>query len=260
MIAIEHREGIAVIRLDRPPANAIELELARRVEAAFDELLDSERSAVRAIVFTGTGKFFSGGLDLRVIPAYTAAEQREFLQTANRMLERLYACPLPVIAAVNGHAVAAGFVLALAADYRIGPERDAEFGLTEVRLGIPFPAAAAVVIDSELTPDAARRIVLGGHRFGCEQARACGVLDELVPVERVLDRAVGVAADRASMPADGYRRIKRQVRGRALDRMREVLRCGDPLLDEWLGEDAESTSAALLADPGRAGGRGKNGR
>lgn len=260
MIAIEHREGVAVVRLDRPPANAIELELARRVETAFDELLDGERGAVGAIVFTGTGKFFSGGLDLRVIPAYTAAEQREFLRTANRMLERLYGCPLPVIAAVNGHAVAAGFVLALAADYRIGPEQGAEFGLTEVRLGIPFPAAATIVIDSELTPVATRRIVLDGRRFGCEQALTCGVLDELVPVERVLDRAVEVAADRAAMPADGYGRIKRQVRGPALERMREVLRCGDPLLDEWFGEDAESTSAALLDDPGRAGGRGKDGR
>ncbi|RMF20354.1 MAG: enoyl-CoA hydratase/isomerase family protein [Deltaproteobacteria bacterium] len=253
MISVEYTGDVAVVRLDRPPANAIELELARRVEAVFDELLGPERST-RAIVLTGAGKFFSGGLDLRVVPTYGPAEQREFLSAANRMLERLYGCPLPVVAAVGGHAVAAGFVLALTADYRVGPLEGAEFGLTEVRLGIPFPAGAAIVIDSELTAEAARKIVLDGRRFGCEQARAFGVLDELVPAGRVLERAVEIALDRASMPADGYARIKRQVRGRALERMQAVLSGGDPLLDSWLGEGAAENSAALLSDPSRTGG------
>lgn len=114
---------------------------------------------------TGTGEFFSGGLDLKAVPSYDPEEQRSLLGVANRMIARFYSCPIPLVAAVNGHAIAAGFILAISADYRVGPSSDALFGLTEARVGIPFPAAPMIVLQAELAPQDVRYATLYARNF-----------------------------------------------------------------------------------------------
>jgi enoyl-CoA hydratase len=243
-ISLTHHGEIAVIRLNRPPANAICLELCQEFEAALDADMVAE---ARAIVVTGTGRFFSGGLDLNVVPTYSKEEQRDFLGLLNSLSGRLYAHPTPVVAAVNGHAVAGGFMLALTTDYRIGPTGTAEFGLTEARVGIPFPAATMIILRAELAPQDVRYSVLSARTFGPNEAQRRGVLDELQPPEGVLERAIEVAHDMANMPADGYRRIKYQVRESAIAEIEEVISTGaDPLLEDWYGAGVRETSAALL--------------
>jgi enoyl-CoA hydratase len=209
-VSLERRGGIAIVRLDRPPANAIDMDLVTQFDAAFEEVVGDRPGA---IVLTGTGRFFSGGLDLKVVPSYSLSEQKAFLQTINRMIGRLYACPLPVVGAVNGHAIAGAFVLVLTTDYRIGPDADALFG----------------------------------RNFGPSEARSRGVLDELRPRSDVLERAVEVAEDFASMPADGYGRIKRQVRAAAIARIEQLIaEDSDPMLRGWLDPGAREASAAIL--------------
>jgi enoyl-CoA hydratase len=243
-ISLTQDRGITIIRLNRPPANAICLELCHEFEAALDADMVAE---ARAIVVTGTGRFFSGGLDLKVVPTYSKEEQRDFLGLLNRLSGRLYAHPTPVVAAVNGHAVAGAFMLALATDYRVGPTGTVRFGLTETRVGIPFPAAAMIILRAELAPQDVRYSVLSARTFGPDEAQRRGVLDELQPPEGVLERAIEVAHDMANMPADGYRRIKYQVRQSAIAEIEEVISAGaDPLLENWYGPGVRETSAALL--------------
>ncbi len=247
LVSTERHGAITVIRLNRPPANAIDIELGRQFQSAFDVAVDSEPGA---LVLTGTGRFFSSGLDLRVVPTYPPSEQHDMLRTLNRFVGRLYACPIPVVGAVNGHAIAGGLVLALAADYRIGPTQDALFGLTEARAGIPFPAAPMVVVQAELAPSDVRHATLYARNFGPEEARARGVFDELQPADRVLERAIEVARDLASMPADGYRRIKHQFRRAAIERIEQLIATdADPMLEGWLSPEALKASAAILDGP-----------
>ncbi len=231
-VLLEQRDAVAVLRLNRPPANAVGLEFAREIEAALDS--EAVRDA-KALVLTGTGSFFSGGLDLKIVPGYSKEEQREFLGVLNRVLGRLYAYPIPLVAAVSGHAVAAGFMLALAADYRVGPVGAAQFGLTEARVGIPFPAVPMIILRAECSARDVRYCTLYAHTFGPDEARRRGILDELQPAESVLERALEVASEMASMPAEGYRRIKYQVRKAAIDEIQEVISTGgDPMLEGWI--------------------------
>jgi enoyl-CoA hydratase len=86
--------------------------------------------------------------------------------------------PIPTVAAVNGHAIAGGLVLMLACDWRLAVDREALFGLTEIRAGVPYPAAAHAVVQAELAPAAARELVLAGKNHGTERALALGIVDE----------------------------------------------------------------------------------
>ncbi len=243
-IALEEKDGISVIRMNRPPANAFTLEFAEQFEAAYDEVM---RADPRAVLLTGTGNFFSGGLDLRVIPNYSPGEQRAFLQILNRLIGRIYACPRPFVAGVNGHSIAGAFVLTLSADYRIGPQGDYQFGLTEARVGIPFPAVPAVVVSAELSAPNVRYATLYAKNFGPDEAVRRGVFDELQPPESVFDRAVEVAKDLASMPADSYARIKHQFRADAIAKITELnVEQSDPMLDSWVSDDASEASNGLL--------------
>jgi enoyl-CoA hydratase len=243
-ISLEQHGGVTVIRLNRPPANAFCLELGREFETALEPNTVKE---ARALVLTGPGDFFSGGLDLKVVPTYSQPEQREFLGVLNRLVGRLYAWPVPVVAGINGHAIAGAFVLALATDYRVGPTSAAQFGLTEARVGIPFPAVPMIILQAECAPQDVRYSALYAGRFGSDEAQRRGILDELQPSEGVLERSIEVARDMASMPADSYRRIKHQVRRAAIAQIEEVIATdGDPMLEAWISPEAENASAAVL--------------
>ncbi|MAG33526.1 MAG: hypothetical protein CL908_21830 [Deltaproteobacteria bacterium] len=244
-VYLEERDGIAILRMNRPPANAFTLEFARRFAAVLDHAREIK---ARALVVTGSGNFFSGGLDLRVVPEYSSEEQRAFLGVLNRVIGALYACPCPVVAAVNGHAIAGAFVVALTADYRVGPLGQAEFGLTEARVGIPFPAVPAVVVKAELAPADLRYTALYAKNFGPDEAVRRGLLDELQPPENVLDRAIDVANDLASMPAAGYARVKQQFRAGAIAEIEELnAKQSDPMLDSWVSAGATEASSSTLS-------------
>ncbi|MBT4521629.1 MAG: enoyl-CoA hydratase/isomerase family protein [Halieaceae bacterium] len=237
-------DNIAVIQLNRPRANAITYELACQLEIALDNAIANNPGA---IVVTGTGSFFSGGLDLKAVPQYSADQQRAFLSVINRVITRLYACPLPVVAAINGHAIAAGFMFALTTDYRIGPESGALFGLTEVRAGIPFPAAPMEVLKAELAPRDVRITALTAHNYSSKEARSRGVLDEVIAAKDVLTRGMEVARDFATMPPDAYSRVKFQIRRTTIDALNYLNTAkSDPMLDQWFSPGAASASGAIL--------------
>jgi len=228
---LEERPEALVIRFDRPPVNAITVDTARElggvVEAA-DRL-----PAGKAVVITGTGSSFSAGLDLKEVPKYSRDEQREMIRTVNRLIGALYALPRPVVAAVNGHAMAGGLVLALACDVRVCTSAPCRIALTEVNVGIPFPAGPMTVVLAELPPQAARLLTLTGDLFDPVRALALGIVDEIVPPERVLPRAIERAAALSALP--GYARVKAQLRARTIVELTRIVgQDDDPMLRGWL--------------------------
>lgn len=245
MIHSEFRDGIALLRIERPPANAIELESVRALE---DELARLEEDDdARGVVLTGSGAFFSAGLDLKVVPTYGPREQQAMITAINRVVGRLYGCPLPVVAAVNGHAMAGGLVLALACDYRIGSRADYRLGLTETRVAIPYPGAPMAVVQAELGPAVARRWVLLARNVGPEEALGDGLLDELRAADALVPRALEVARELAALPRGAYARIKRQLRAPTLARIDAIVTGGDPLLSAWISEETAPAATATLA-------------
>jgi enoyl-CoA hydratase len=242
---LEQVAGIALLRLDRPPVNAIDLASVREVAGALGEV--EARGEARALLLCGAGSAFCAGLDLRVVPSYGLAEQREMIAGVNRAITSLYGLPIPTVAAVHGHAIAGGLVLALACDYRIGTTAPCKVGLTEARAGIPFPAAAIAVVKAELSAAVARRLTLVARNYGPAEALADGVFDELQPPDAVWERARAVAQDLAAIPREAYARIKEQLRAETLASCRRVDQTGrDPLADAWLGAQTSAASAALL--------------
>ena len=243
-VEINDHDGVATVAMNRPPANAIDLAFLDELERALISV--GERAATRAMVLTGRGAIFSAGLDLKAVPHYGRAEQNRMLARLNAVIHRLYGMPIPTVAAVNGHAIAGGLVLALACDWRIAAESGAMFGLTEVRAGVPYPAAADAIVHAELAPAAARELVLGGQNHGVERALALGLVDELQPANSVLERSQAKARELAMAPTEGYGRIKHQLRGHALAQMSEAITAGDPLHDNWLFEETQAAAARVL--------------
>lgn len=243
-VEIHDRDGVATVIMNRPPANAIDLAFLDELERAL--IVIGERAAIRAMLLTGRGAIFSAGLDLKAVPRYDRAEQNRMLARLNAVIHRLYGLPIPTVAAVNGHAIAGGLILALACDWCVAVESGAMFGLTEIRAGVPYPAAADAIVRAELAPAAARELVLGGENHGVERAFALGLVDELQPANAVLERSQAKARALAMAPAEGYGRIKRQLRGRALAQMAEAITAGDPLRDNWLFAETQAAAARVL--------------
>jgi enoyl-CoA hydratase len=198
-VPVETTGEVTLVRIDRPPANAINLELLDELVAALEGLAAGVPAAV---VIAGRDRFFSAGVDLKAVPGYGPDEHRRMVSGINRMVLATYGMSCPVIAAVTGHAIAGGLVLALCADLRIA-SLEGRYGLTEVKVGVPYPQAAMGVVRAELATHAARSLVLNRLIDGREALRL-GLFDEALAPEAVLPRAVELATEMVAFPVDVY--------------------------------------------------------
>src|SRR5215216_6316543 len=185
-----------------------------------------------ALVLAGRAGFFSAGVDLKAVPAYGPVEQRRMVEGINRMALDVYSLPCPVVCAITGHAIAGGFVLAVCGDHRIAAT-EGRYGLTEVKVGVPYPQAAIGVVRAELPPHAARLLALGNQLIDAQECLRLGAFDEVVAPADVVPRALEVAAELAAMPAHVYARTKAELRGATITHLRRAV-ADDPLLSRWV--------------------------
>ncbi len=183
-------DGIWLVTLDRPPANAVDVPTSRALYDAFRRL--EEDSALRVGVLTGAGtRFFSAGWDLKAAHAGEAVDA-DHGPGGFAGLTELFARRKPVVAAVNGLALGGGFELALAADLVVASEH-AEMGLPEVTLGLVADSGGLVRLPRRLPPTVAAELLLTGRRMRAEEALRWGLVNQVVPAERVVDAAVDLA-------------------------------------------------------------------
>ncbi len=245
-IRTEIQDGTCLMTLARAPANALDISFLEEIDAAIAEV-DKERDW-QALIITGSDTIFCAGVDLKKLPTLDLAQQDRILHALNNLYIRLYGLDRPVIAAINGHAIAGGMVLALACDYRIAVTGPARFGLTEVRVGVAFPISALEIARAELSPHVARNWLMFGGTIDTETAFAQGALDELVAPEALLGRARQKADDLKSIPPGGYAKVKAQLREPALATMHAVLSGdGEPELGGWVSEEARTAALKVLA-------------
>jgi enoyl-CoA hydratase len=243
-VSVEARGNVALVRLDRPPANAMDQALLDQASAAAARVAQERPDAV---VLTGRPGFFSAGVDLTVAPHLDQAGQRAMVNGINRLIAGWYGCPRPVVTAVNGHAIAGGLFLALCGDWRVGTTQG-RYGLTEARVGVPYPAVVLAVARAELAPPVLRRLVLRAHLLDAEQAEREGLWDEVACPDEVLGRALEHAEELAALPRRTYERVKHQLRGPVLAAVADALNGADPLAGDWIGEEAKEAAAARLRE------------
>lgn len=234
MIHREDRDGIAVLRIEHGKANALDAELLEGLEERLREL-ESDRP--EAVVLTGTGSIFSAGVDLFRVLDGGAGYLERFLPAIGRGLERLFAFPGPVVAAVNGHAIAGGCILACACDLKVMAEGDGRIGVPELRVGVPFPVAALEILRFAVPAQHLQKLAYVGRTYGPRDALAWGLVDELVPPERLMGRALDAARELAAIPEGSFELTKTHVRRPALERIRGYRGEIDPrVADLWAEE------------------------
>ena len=213
MIDLDKQGSVFVLRM-RSGENRFNRAFLDAFHAALDEVEKSSGAA--ALVTVGEDKFYSNGLDLQWLSGDGAGQAGGFIQDFVRFFGRLMSFPMATVAAMNGHAFAGGGMLALAHDYRIMRADRGFFCLPEIDLKLPFAAGMTALIKSRLTPATFRDVILGGGRIGGAEAVQRGIVDEAVPADEVLPRAIArveplADKDRATMQA-----LKRDMYAEAL--------------------------------------------
>jgi len=203
------REGeVALVRLNRPEKlNAI----SSRVERHLHEALASD--LVRgsgAIVLLGEGRAFSAGADISEFEGRSPEDVLRYYHETGGVYEELAALPQPTIAAIHGYCLGGALELALALDFRIADDT-AVFGFPEVSLGILASSGGLHRVTRLLGPARAKELFLLAERFGAEEARAAGVVTEVVPGGQALERALEVAARLAALPRDAVAVTKQAI-------------------------------------------------
>jgi enoyl-CoA hydratase len=216
MIEVTEQGDIAVLRMTHGKANTLDTEFCDALAAAFGKL---GNGPARAIVLTGSGSIFSAGVDLLRISAGGDGYVRQFLPALHGMFVAAFNVPKPVVAAVNGHAIAGGCVLACCADVRIAVRGQGRIGITELLVGVPFPAMALEVMRHATQPQYFSDMVLSGATYLCDDARARGLVDDIVEPAELMDRAMAAAKRLAALPPATFALTKAQLRQPVADRM-----------------------------------------
>lgn len=235
MIERDSRGSVAVLRFAHGKANALDLEFLVALEQAFAA---EASSSARAIVITGTGSIFSAGVDLVRMLEEGRPYVERFLPALDVAFRRLFALEKPVVAAVNGHAIAGGAILAAASDRRLLARGKATFGVPELKVGVPFPPLPLEIFRRICPAARVDEAVLGARVYRAEEAASIGLVDELVEPEALLERAFAVASEMASVPARSFALVKRLLRGPSLERVaRQDAETGRETLEAWCSTD-----------------------
>jgi enoyl-CoA hydratase len=211
VIAVDHHDGVAVVRLEHGKVNVLDLELLRALEATLAELADAD-----AIVLTGAGRAFSAGVDLKRLVDGGDDDVEEFLLALDAGLLALYDFPRPAVAAANGHAIAGGCILVQACDYRL--MSGGTIGVPELKVGVPFPSAPFEILRNAVGPRATG-LVMTGRTVGPDEALTLGLVDEVVEADKLLERALDHAHALARIPASAFANTREQLRGEARRRI-----------------------------------------
>ena len=232
-VQVEHRDGCAVVHMQAGKVNAMDLALCEDLCAAFATL---PGDGARAVVLTGNGRAFSAGVDLRAIVDGGADHARAFVAALARSFEAVLRCPLPVVAAIDGHAIAGGCVLACAADHRVAVDSgSARIGLTELAVGVPFPTSAVEIMRWRLGDPLLGRRVLLADTVPAADAVAARLADELAPADELLERALAVAGTLAAVPPASYALTKAQLQADVRQRIDGRRAAWEPQVAEMWG-------------------------
>jgi enoyl-CoA hydratase/carnithine racemase len=189
-VQLDVRDGVGTIRLDRPKMNALNVQMQEEIRAAATEA--SRRADVKAVVVYGGEKVFAAGADIKEMADMSYVDMIERSGALQSSLSAVARIPKPVVAAITGYALGGGCELALCADVRFAAE-DATLGQPEVLLGVIPGAGGTQRLARLVGPSRAKSIIFTGRFVGAEEALTMGLVDRVLPADRVYEEAVGWA-------------------------------------------------------------------
>jgi Delta3-Delta2-enoyl-CoA isomerase len=235
---------IRELRLDRPPANALSPDLISALREAVE---GAPRDGAQALVLSGSPRMFSGGLDVPYLihldrPAI-AATWRDFYA----MMRALATCPVPLAAAVTGHAPAGGAVISLFCDHRVMSEGDFKIGLNEVPVGIPLPPVIFKAMRRVVGSRQAERLCVAGLLVSGDEALRVGLVDELAAPERTVERAVDWCRSLLALPPRAMAATRNLARADLAALFEEETGAEvESVLEDWFSEETQRTLRELL--------------
>ena len=218
---IQTSSGVAILPMRAGKANAIGTAFLDRLSAQLDAV---ESTRASALVLTGEGTAFSAGLDLPEVAGMDRAALERFIRRFSEVMLRVFALPVPVVAAINGHAIAGGCVLAMQADVRLAAEGDYRIGLNEVAIGLGLPAVVLETLRCQVSPGSLGPVALEGRLLRPGEARELGLVEAVLPPAVLLEQARGRAAELAALPRPAFRDVKQALRGPVAAAVRRVER------------------------------------
>jgi enoyl-CoA hydratase/carnithine racemase len=227
-------DGVHVVTMASNKVNAMNDDFFTDLQATIAALQSSE---VLPVVLTGTDRCFCAGLDLRELFELDRVTLTSFVDRLDATVLAWLSLPRPTVAAINGHAIAGGCVLASACDVRVAVDRDAKIGVNEVQVGIPFPAVPLAVMRHAVSPAHLREVMLLGLLYTPEEARVRGLVDVVVPSTDVLTQATAMARNLAPDTLEAYAALKTHLLAptlAALEATREQV--NRDFLDVWFSE------------------------
>ncbi len=230
MIELDHRGTVTILRVKRGKGNAVNIDL---LNALNDALSAVENSDARAAIVTGQGSVFGAGVDLPELVAGGEAYVRRFVPLMSVVFERLARFPKPLVAAVNGHAIAGGAIMMLACDQRLIARGSARVGLTEVQVGVQFPAWALEIARFATPPEHFPTLICTGRTWLPEEALSRGLVDEVVDAERLEERALEVATELGTLLPSTYAATKHAVRRPLYEAVEKAIAREPAVVDSW---------------------------
>lgn len=244
MIVTTDHGKVRELRLNRPPVNAISPELVTALQEAVTR---APEEGARALVLSGSPGRYSGGLDVPLLVDFDPPAMERLWEDFYRLLLALAASPIPIAAAITGHSPAGGAVLATYCDYRIMAEGDFRIGYNEVAVGIPMPVAILRCVARQVGPRQAERLCGAGLLISPEEAHRIGLVDELVPADRVVERAIEWANGIIALPPNAMSQTRQAARADLVRLMEEGLATEKELLvGNWFSQETQSTLRAIV--------------
>jgi enoyl-CoA hydratase len=226
------------LRMAHGKVNALDLELLRELTARFG----AEVGSSKPVILTGTGAAFSAGVDLIRLAEGGADYVREFIPALSRCFFTLFSHPAPVVAALNGHAIAGGCLIACACDRRILVRDSARIGVPELRVGVPFPWLALELLRFAVPMPHAQEMALLGGTYAAEEALRRGLVDELCEAGELRERARAVARALGAAPGPSFRTTKALLRGDVIRRWKESGSATDArTIELWCSDEVRAS-------------------
>lgn len=240
-LVVEQREGVTLLRMQFGRANALGPEVVDVLSRAISELDGAPA------VLTGEGRTFSAGLDLLSLHELDRPDFEAFVERFTVLLVQVLAARGPMIAAINGHAVAGGCIMALACDKRVGTAGEFKIGMNELAIGVTLPAAGLEIPRGALTPAALRRVALDAKLMDPQTALDIGVLDEIAPdAETAVDRALEQARALGEY-GDVFTTVKGTIVGPVAHRIKDHRAAFDHrFIESWFSETATKARVETL--------------
>lgn len=207
-IKIEYHDDVAVVRLNNGVTNPLSLEFLRDISENLG-ILKNESSVSSLVIASNNDKFFSIGFNIPQLYEQTEEEVKEFYKTYNRLCLDLYKLPKPTIAAITGHAIAGGCILALCCDFRFISEGKKLMGLNEIKLGVPVPYPGDCILRDLVGTKNARDIMEIGEFYPPLESLKLGMIDQVMPLAQVIPNSIERAKSLGAMPKDIFGMIKR---------------------------------------------------